>query len=129
MAADLFASPGSSNEQTLPTEVREVIPKLELAESTIDPPSIQIDSGDFQQDLGFDNRRKTTINVKTKKDKKSITKFAMSEEIPCDSPLSPCPEEVPCDSSLSPCPEELIIFDAPKEETNHDNCCRNCVYR
>lgn len=117
LAGDLFASLAFSNEQNPPTEVREVIPKLELAESTMDPPSIQVDFGDSQQDLSFGNRRKMTIKDKSKKNKKkSVKTFAISEEVPCDSPPSPCPEE-------------LTICDAPKEETNHNNCCRNCVYR
>jgi len=118
LAGDLFASLAFSNEQNPSTEVREVIPKLELAESEsiMDPPSIQVDSGDSQQDLSFGNRRKMTIKDKSKKNKKkSVTTFAISEEVPCD-------------SQPSPYSEELAIYEIPKEETNHDNCCRNCVY-
>lgn len=110
LAADLFASLASNNVHTPPTEVREGIPKLEIAESAIDPPSIEVDSGDSQKDLSVSNSRKT----RKKKDKKDIKTFAMPEEDPYRPP--------------SPYPEALASCDEAKEETKHDCCCRNCGY-
>jgi len=112
LAADIFASLASSNEHTPPTEVREGIPKLEIAKSAIDSPSVQADSGDSQKDLSVSKRRKT----RRKENKKGVETFAMSEEVPCDRPPSPYLEE-------------LASYDALEEETKHDCCCGNCVYR
>ena len=111
MAADLFASLASNHEHTPPTEVRKGIPKLEIAESAIDCPSIQVDSGNSQKDLSVGNRRKT----RRKENRKGVETFAMSEEVPCDRPRSPYPEELASREPL-------------EEETKHDCCCRNCVH-
>ena len=111
MAADLFASLASNNVHTPPTEVREGIPKLEIAESAVDSPSVEVDSGDLQDDLCVDNSRKTRI----KENKKGVKTFAISEEVPYD-----------LLSSLYP--EELIKYAEPEEEKKHNCCCGNCVY-
>ncbi len=111
LAADLFASLASSNEHTPPTEVREGIAKLEIADSAIDSPSVQVDSGDSQKDLGVSKRRKT----RRKENKKGVETFAMSEEFP--------------DRPPSPYPEELASCEALEEETKPNCCCGNCVYR
>lgn len=112
LAADLFASLASNNKHTPPAEVREGIPKLETAEPAIDSSSLQVDSSDSQKDLNLGNSRKTKI----KKDKKeSDKKYAISEEVPCD-------------SQTSPYHEELASCDAIIEETKHDYRYRNCGY-
>ena len=111
LAADPFASLASNNVHTPPTEVREGIPKLEIAESAVDSPSVEVDSGDLRDDLSVGNSRKTRI----KENKKGVKTFAMSEEVLYDLPSSIYPEE------LAKCAE-------PEEEKKYNCCCGNCVY-
>ena len=110
LATDLFASLASNNVHTPLTEVREGIPKLEIAESAIDSPSMEVDFDDSQKDLSVGNSRKTRI----KKNKKGVKTFAILEEDPYRPP--------------SPYPEELASCAEPEEETKHNCCPRHCVY-
>ena len=115
LAADLFASLASSNKHTPSTEVREDIPKLEIAEPAIDSPPKQVDSGGSKKDLSLGNYRK----MKLKNKEKRIEKFAIPEEAPCASPPSPCPGDLDsCDvieEEAKPCP---VI----EEEAKPDYC-------